>query len=67
MNPIEALKAKKQPTQAKNQPTLEKNLCEPFRMVNSNIICKVCNITLPSEEYMDSHIKGWKHLPKIQT
>ncbi|CAI8617984.1 unnamed protein product [Vicia faba] len=60
MNTIEALKAKK-------QPTLEKNLCEPFRMVNSKIICKVCNIMLPSEEYMASHIKGWKHLAKIQT
>ncbi|CAL5213554.1 unnamed protein product [Lathyrus oleraceus] len=60
MNTIEALKAKK-------QPTLEKNLCEPFRMVNSKIICKVCNIMLPSEEYMASHIKGWKHLSKIQT
>ncbi|XP_058747531.1 uncharacterized protein LOC131620438 [Vicia villosa] len=67
MNTIEALKAKKQPTQAKKQPTLEKNLCEPFRMVNSKIICKVCNIMLPSEEYMASHIKGWKHLSKIQS
>jgi hypothetical protein len=57
---MEALKAKK-------QPTLQKNLSEPIRMINSKIICKVCNIMLPSEDYVASHIKGWKHLSNIKS
>ena len=47
---IEALKAKK-------QPTLQKNLSEHIKMINSKVICKVCNIMLPSEDYVASHIK----------
>jgi len=52
---------------AKKQPASQKNLSEPFRMINSKLICKVCNVMLPSEEYMASHINGWKHLSKIQS
>lgn len=52
---------------AKKQPAPQKNPSEPFRMINSKLICKVCNVMLPSEEYMASHVNGWKHLSKIQS
>jgi hypothetical protein len=54
------LKVKKQPTQKNVLP-------EPFRMINSKLICKVCSVMIPSEEYMASHIKGWKHLSNIKS
>ncbi|XP_045819318.1 zinc finger protein 385D-like isoform X2 [Trifolium pratense] len=53
---------------AKKLPATQKNvLPEPFRMINSKLICKVCNVMLPSEEYMASHIKGWKHLSNMKS
>ncbi|KAK2383447.1 hypothetical protein P8452_38571 [Trifolium repens] len=55
------LKVKKQPATQKNV------LPEPFRMVNSKLICKVCNVMLPSEECMASHIKGVKHLSNMKS
>ncbi|KAI5386199.1 hypothetical protein KIW84_072665, partial [Lathyrus oleraceus] len=58
----EALKLK-----LKMQPGLQKKLIEPIRMVNSKIICKACSVMLPSEDCVASHIKGWKHLSKIQS
>ncbi|CAL5213556.1 unnamed protein product [Lathyrus oleraceus] len=51
----------------KMQPGLQKKLIDPIRMVNSKIICKACNVMLPSEDCVASHIKGWKHLSKIQS
>ncbi|GAU30528.1 hypothetical protein TSUD_65380 [Trifolium subterraneum] len=55
-----ALKAKKQPATQKNV------LPEPFRMINSRLICKVCNVMLSGEEYMASHIIGAKHLSNMK-
>ncbi|CAK8577931.1 unnamed protein product [Lathyrus sativus] len=51
----------------KMQPGLQKKLIEPIRMVNTKIICKACNVMLPSEDCVASHIKGWKHLSNIQS
>jgi hypothetical protein len=58
---LATLKVKKQPATQKNV------LPEPFRMVNSKLICKVCNVMLPSEECMASHIKGVKHLSNMKS
>ncbi|CAJ2678204.1 unnamed protein product [Trifolium pratense] len=64
----EACEAASATLKAKKQPASQKNvLPEPFRMVNSKLICKVCNVMLPSEEYMASHIKGVKHLSNMKS
>jgi hypothetical protein len=52
---------------AKKQPTQKNILPEPFRMINSKLICKVCSVMIPSEEYMASHIKGWRHLSNMKS
>ncbi|XP_045819312.1 uncharacterized protein LOC123912786 isoform X1 [Trifolium pratense] len=53
---------------AKKLPATQKNvLPEPFRMINSKLVCKVCSVMLSSEEYMASHIKGWKHLSNMKS
>jgi hypothetical protein len=52
---------------AKKQPTQKNVLPEPFRMINSKLICKVCSVMIPSEEYMASHIKGWRHLSNMKS
>ncbi|CAI8617983.1 unnamed protein product [Vicia faba] len=51
----------------KMPPGLQKKLTEPIRIVNSKIICKACNVMLPSEDCVVSHIKGWKHLSNVQS
>ncbi|XP_045821777.1 receptor expression-enhancing protein 4-like [Trifolium pratense] len=64
----EACEAASATLKAKKQPASQKNvLPEPFRMINSKLICKVCNVMLPSEECMASHIKGVKHLSNMKS
>ncbi|XP_045819319.1 uncharacterized protein LOC123912790 [Trifolium pratense] len=64
----EACEAASATLKAKKQPASQKNvLPEPFRMINSKLICRVCNVMLPSEECMASHIKGVKHLSNMKS
>jgi len=51
---------------ADKKPAVQDNLYEePFRMIDSEIICMACYVVL-YEENMFSHLMGRKHLSKLQ-